>query len=230
MASSGKLTPNDQVRLDGTEDWLEASSIQGLFVQRADKATPPPIPQPFAGSSRLKETFDAFRVEATTAASEKATKAASKAAAFLNVSPDESGTIREAGLSELWAVFRRLPPIKKIALLSPILLLSCAFLCSGIVSTGGALVGSPLAIGGKGQLDMTIGEFRDEIWPYKKVLAKDEFYDKYGKPKKVTTLGNTTYLIYECTDGTCRVECNASVFQGRGGTDAQVLIFSVNET
>jgi tetratricopeptide (TPR) repeat protein len=40
LAEAGELIPTDQVRVDGSENWVPASHVRGLFVSRVDHASP----------------------------------------------------------------------------------------------------------------------------------------------------------------------------------------------
>ena len=42
---------------------------------------------------------------------------------------------------------------------------------------------------------------------------KQSFYDEFGKPSQVASIGRKTYLVYACKDGTAHVECPIGPFE-----------------
>ena len=196
-----------------------------------------------AEDSRFKETFSEFRKEAVKAAGLHSAKVTEKARSLFAAKDLEIERETEApsqehtaptGFRDFLTTFYLLPISKKILLaICTILLMSFAGLFPSFsqsnTKTGNDWGFPSIGIFAKrdGSIKLTISEFRREI--FAKVTPKSEFYAKYGKPQKVTTIGDTTYLFYSCTDGLCRVGCNPAMFQGLAGSE-RVYAFSIDET
>jgi hypothetical protein len=84
----------------------------------------------------------------------------------------------------------------------------------------GAANGGPTA-------SLTVDEFRKAcVW---KILSKEDFYTKFGRPQRISTVGDT-YLYYHCKDGTAAVRCRTELFQGVGGRIVgKVEVFAVDQ-
>lgn len=187
-------------------------------------------------SSRLKETFSDFRNEAVKAASSHGSKVAEKARSFfIDENPErkreteltDQEPTAPTGFRDFLTTFYLLPNSKKIVLaVGTILLLGVAGIFPSCSSSTSSL---PFVGQSASELSLTISEFRKEI--RFKQIPKSEFYEKYGKPEKVTTLGGDTYLFYICNDGQCRVKCSATLFQGHHRASGEtILAASVDET
>ena len=219
----------------------ESSGLKKLVQEKAEKA------KAAVESSGLKETLSDFHQEAVKVASSHGTKATEKARSFFKDENQEEKTRAEQSDQEqatttnspnFLTKFHSLPRSKKFAIAASVILLmfftgffpSCS--SSSESNTRTKNDGGFLSLGffakRSSSLDLTIREFREEI--SNKEILKSEFYEKYGKPQKVMSLGDNTYLIYMCADGLCRVEVGQILFRGYGQKKETVYTYAVDET
>ncbi|BBO31094.1 DUF4339 domain-containing protein [Lacipirellula parvula] len=59
---------------------------------------------------------------------------------------------------------------------------------------------------------MTVDQFRQEILG-RDFIPKQSFYEKYGRPIRMFTVADDTYLTYKCREGFVTVKCPAGPFQ-----------------
>lgn len=59
----------------------------------------------------------------------------------------------------------------------------------------------------------TIDAFRKAAQAESTWSPKQAFYNRFGKPSQITSIGDRTYLDYSCKDGTARVECPTGPFE-----------------
>lgn len=63
-------------------------------------------------------------------------------------------------------------------------------------------------------MNVTASEFRKQTVGGS--FSEGEFYEKFGKPERVSEWGDRSRLYYECSDGTVRVEVPKAPFQYQG--------------
>ncbi len=76
--------------------------------------------------------------------------------------------------------------------------------------------GGPSAGSQKGQVNMTVDEFRKAVFNkdnYGQWEPKKTFFDKFGEPARISDVGDDTFLYYDCKDGKVRVKCFKTSFQ-----------------
>jgi hypothetical protein len=93
---------------------------------------------------------------------------------------------------------------------------------SGAVPLGSARSGRQAAA------SMTVDEFRKaaDLPDADHWSPKQKFYDKFGKPQSVMTVGDDTYLHYKCKDGIARVRCLKLAFE----YDNRITILGINQS
>jgi hypothetical protein len=105
----------------------------------------------------------------------------------------------------------------RLSLLSTSLLLSILLLAAGCGGSGGVGKEAGGAMSAqKGHVNMTFEEFKKSLYgdnfDPKSWTPRKKFYDQFGEPLKITDVGDSTYLFYQCKDATARIECGKGEF------------------
>jgi hypothetical protein len=98
----------------------------------------------------------------------------------------------------------------------------CLLICVLLVATGcssqsgNGKDGGGTKGGQKGHVNMTFEEFKKSLYgdnfDPKSWTPRQKFYDQFGEPLKITDVGDSTYLYYQCKDATARIECGKGEF------------------
>ncbi|MCX7664823.1 MAG: hypothetical protein N2112_04700 [Gemmataceae bacterium] len=105
----------------------------------------------------------------------------------------------------------------RLPLLGTSLLLGILLLAVGCGGSGGTGKNAGGAKGGqKGQINMTFEEFKKNLYgdnfDPKSWSPRQKFYEQFGEPLRITDVGDSTYLYYQCKDATARIECGKGEF------------------
>jgi hypothetical protein len=60
--------------------------------------------------------------------------------------------------------------------------------------------------------ELTVDQFRQQVQS-RDFSPKSTFYARFGKPKRIMTIGDEVHLIYDCSDGVAKVQCVLGSFQ-----------------
>lgn len=230
LARSGKLPPTALVWKEGMDGWKPAGKVKGLFPAAATAPSPPTTPPAPASppdiASAAKGLFGAVAGAAKRIGS-KVAEAAKQPAETVGTdqeaksgqrTPDEYPPQPDTPAQQ--TAFPKLS--RRTAVVAGVagggaMLLSC-IVCGAIGSlfngsTDGASKGGSDKSRAGGNLDMTVDEFRKAIMFTNGWCPKQKFFDEFGKPTRISTIGDYTYLYYQCKDGTARIECGKGEYQ-----------------
>ncbi len=221
LAGTGKLAPEDLVRKDGMAQGVQAGNVKGLFPA---VPTPPPIVAPPADP-----TLPPILVTSSEGPTAPATLNADSFPYWYRGRPGQwpkplqivawifygfiwipawwgwsltkrqDRTSQEKGKKVLGAV-----TIGALVLIA-FAMSDSSGQPSGSSRFGGIFTAAPTK-------KLTEDDFRQQI-AGAVFVPKTKFYDRYGKPTQVTTIGDATYLIYPCNDAVVRVACPTGPFQ-----------------
>lgn len=206
LANSGELLPEHFVWKEGQKDWKPASRVRGLFTEAEEASPSPPQDEPKLGEA-AKELLAALTIQ-TKKTGKKAIQAANE---WRQQRAEPTPPPAVQSQPAIRPVRRRQKKKKLVFIAGAIGLFIILFMCSGLFGPQGKLLETPSIFGGSTK-GYTVDEFRKEI-QFKSFKPKSKFYNKYGKPYRISDGYDKTRLYYRCKDGIARVECLKRRFQ-----------------
>jgi hypothetical protein len=215
LAASGKMSPTDQVRTDASPTFRRASEVRGLWAPPS-QASASTATQPSTAEGRPL-TFGGWYREHPGKWPIPLQVVAWLFYGFLWIPGWWALSLQRAGNLKDKARGRKI----LMAVAATAVVLMIGGLTAGRVdrnssrrlrrqpssATPAAKATTTLTAA-----ELTVDQFRQQVQS-RDFSPKSTFYVRFGKPKRIMTIGDEVHLIYDCSDGVAKVQCVLGSFQ-----------------